>query len=251
MSATLAALLKSYDEGRLLWEAKGWAMEDVADELTADPELANGLETRPKREHLTEIVEAGLRAVRGQPTNKDPRALAQELLAHFPTDELAHKLADALVNQAGGLGAVLDRLARLVTQHLPRALKVREAKLARYLAKRLDRLSAKRLAIAGAVGGLGGGLVACVVGLVFVVVHSHVASGSEVAHAPELAHVPVPASTTQPPMIVVATLAQGSAPLVFDPQALLGAIAGQLGEKVVDQAILSSPLPNQKVPVPG
>src|SRR4051812_16789370 len=118
-------LLETYEEGRLLSWAKGWKLDAVAKEIsevakkrpelerfkcslttfsllskTAQPlpppvaEVIEGLESH--KPHLSEIVEAGLRKLRGQSqpkAKKDPRKMAQALLDNFPTDEVALKLA--------------------------------------------------------------------------------------------------------------------------------------------------------------
>jgi hypothetical protein len=101
----------------------------------------------------------------------------------------------------------------------------------RHLTNQLDRLSVKRLAVAGAAGGA----VACVVGLLFVAMFGH----SRLAHAPEAAPQQV---------IIVTNMGPGGAPLGFDLRTFLGAVTGQMGQKLVDQYIPDRPLPNQKLP---
>ena len=296
MNAALAVLLQTYDEARLLWEAKGWTMEDVADELTSDKALKDELQdqkldlsqaslsrkstkgeplprpvaeaiqrlaTRPTREHLTGIVELGLKATRGQSTNQDPRAVAQALLAHFPTDAFARQLADALVNgasTASGTGSLFDVCARAIADRLPRLPKAPKFArlLAQHLTQQLDRLSAGRLALSGAVGGLAGGAVACgvlllgaVALLAFILSGRSPAwfgQGPEVVRAPAVVPSPQAANISQP-VIVIANATQAGTHLVFDMQALLGAVSDQqMGSKVVDMAMPGKPLPNQKLP---
>jgi len=312
MGAALTALLKTYDVGRLLWEAKGWPMDGVAAQLAADEELRialakeklkvdlsqaalsrrslagaelpravaeaiERLETRPRREHLTEIVITGLHVLQGESTTREPREVALALLAHFPTDEFALKFAEAIANRAGlaPSASLLDSLGRAIADRLPHVLKLRETKLARRLGKYLDRLTPKRIALAGAAGGVGGAVVACVVlgvagGMLLSgrlhLVHPEAAKTAQVAPAPTApteTDAPmfvdgpqspeVPANITQRPMIFV-QVTQGSAPFVFDAQSLLGAIAAAqtgdntMGPKPIDNPTPSKPLPLQKAP---
>jgi len=147
----------------------------------------------------------------------------------------------------------------LVANRLPRALKVREAQLARSLARRLDQLTAKRVAVSGATGGLAGGVVACgvlllgaVALLVFILsgrAPAWMARGSEVVRAPSVAPEPQVANVTQP-VIIIANSAQGGAPALFELNTLLGALAtGEMDKQVPrDQPIPDKPLPWQKLP---
>jgi hypothetical protein len=303
MTIAVAALLETYADGRLLWEAKGWPMEGVAAELATDGTLAAALaaenlkvdlsqaalsrkslagtelprpvaeaivrlETRPKREHLTELVVAGLRVLRGEPAGREPRELALALFAHFPTDEFAVKFAEAVSNQVGVSpgGSLLDSLGRAIADRLPHVLKRSEAKLARQLARRLDRLTVRRAVQAGAAGGVGGAVVGCaVLGVGVVAFVAMLLSGrlQIVNPAPEAAKATevgrsheVASNVTQPPVIIV-HVAEGSAPVVFDLQALLSAIAtgeigvNEMGEKPkpIDNPVPSKPLlPYQKAP---
>jgi hypothetical protein len=119
----LMALVQRWDEARLLWEAKGYSIDEVSAVVQAQvaegkrPQLANlelsestvarrtrsnravpkgldelveELSTKPGRERETEVVEAGLRVLRGKPprSKNEPQEIAQALLAIFPTNEL-------------------------------------------------------------------------------------------------------------------------------------------------------------------
>jgi len=224
--------------------------------------VVEGLQPYESYKHQARIVEMGLRLVKGLPMQGTAQEVARELLAQFPADAVAQRLADALSQRSGlsaGLGPVLERLAVLVAEHLPHALKMREAQLARALARRLDQLSAKRVAISGATGGLAGGFVACGVLLLGAVAllafilsgraPAWLARGPEVAQAPSVVPAPQVANVTQP-VIIVANSAQGGTPVVFELNTLLGALAtGEMGKQVpMDQPIPDKPLPGQKLP---
>src|SRR5690349_17880498 len=97
-------LLQTYEEARLLWEAKGWGITKVAEHLTKKPELHDfdvlqstlsrntsegkrvpiepevaiaieALETQNWYQGRTEIVIAGLRALHGRSPAVDAREL--------------------------------------------------------------------------------------------------------------------------------------------------------------------------------
>src|SRR5262245_43484137 len=107
-------LLETYEEARLLLEAKGWGLAKAAEHLSElseldrfnisqtklskkttpgannaiEPEVAaavEGLETRVGYERQTEIVTAGLRAAHGDPPIVDVDRLAAELQESLPT----------------------------------------------------------------------------------------------------------------------------------------------------------------------
>jgi len=154
-------LLERFDEARLLLDAKGWTLEGVAGEIkeqvekqraegkqpalaefeysqatlsqlsgTSRPvppplaELIEQLKTLPGRERATEIVETGLRVLRGQPApqSQAPQEVAEALLAQFPTDALAQKLAEALVKRVQGKVSPLTALARRLARTLAKRL---------------------------------------------------------------------------------------------------------------------------------
>jgi len=78
----------------------------------------------PAAEAKTRIVEEGLRALRGRPfkCGQDPEAIAKALADHFPANELARKLADALLAQAqvaNGSGSLLDVFAQAIAGRVP------------------------------------------------------------------------------------------------------------------------------------
>ena len=261
---------------RLIWESKGYSMKEMPHLLKAQfpgrPGFAFAsiqrkaqegkkaprdvvrfvmddtlLPIRDSQQEPAEVVRLGLAALRGKTIKRDPHELAVALLAHFPVDKLAHGLADALTKEASlwsGAGSLLDICARAIADRMPHMPKLRELKLARHIARHLDRLGVKRLALAGAAGGA----VACVVGLVFLAVfHFHTSSTADASASPQAASVQT--RSTQP-VIIVANMAQGGAPIVFDLQALLGAIArGEMGKQApMDQPLPDKPLPGQKLP---
>jgi hypothetical protein len=259
-------LLKSYEEGRLLVFAKGWTVEAVAEEIAAKPELAEyelaastlhrymatsrhipppiariieGLATQPKREHLTEIVESGLRVLRGQPTSskQDPDELAKAVLAHFPADELALKLAEALTRQAGhssGTGSLFDVFSRAIADRLPRLPRLREQKLAHRLARRLDRLSPKRLVMAGVAGGVAGAVVASIVFVLGAVIIAQLflsgrlqvlaTRAAETPKPPEVGQAPEPTKAVNVPNLP--RQASGAFPPPSSERFLASALAG-------------------------
>jgi hypothetical protein len=132
----LPRLLETYEEARLLLEAKGWGVSKAADHLfalpglagfnlssssfsrktapgskfTIEPEVAaavEGLETRGGYERQTEIIIRGLLALHGDPPIVDVDRLAADLQERLPASELALKLVEALEEKSG------QRLTRL------------------------------------------------------------------------------------------------------------------------------------------
>jgi len=280
---------------RLIWESKGYSMKELPDLLKARWPGREGfafasiqrksqrgrkapadvaafvmdaktLPVRKGHEKPAEVVQLGLSALRGQPTpSKQPPELALSQLAHFPTNALALKLADALVGQAGpspGTGSTFGKLAR----HMARLVAKRigcgkldslqatciliDVKLDGLSAK-IDKSTAEILRAVRGSGGLGGGLVGGLLVCAAVVLMNcqHVvtsaASAPQVPPAHELATV-----TPQPlPVVIVATAGQGLAPIMLELSALLGAVAGQMGEKVPpEQYVPNLLLPGQKPP---
>lgn len=173
-------LLQTYEEARLLWEAKGWGITKVAEYLTKKPELHNfdvsqstlsrntsegkrvpiepevalaieALETQNWYQGRTEIVIAGLRALHGRSPEVDARELALALLAHFPTNEFALKLADALAKQADTSGK-LDAVQATVN-HLDAKMDLADVKLDKIARGSWALLQALRGAMA--LGGVG------------------------------------------------------------------------------------------------
>jgi len=245
-------LLRTYEEARLLLEAKGWGLTKAAEHLSALPELKafdlsqptlsrrtrmgasipiepevgtaiTKMETWNGSQRRTEIVEAGLRAVHGEPPMVDARGLALALLAQFPTNELALKMADAVLDltltEPRRTGSVLDTVACAIADRL------RDTKLAQELGERLDRFSVKHVAVAGGVGSI----MACIVGAILF----FAIPGRSQAAPP-----------TPVVIILVNAGADGSA-VRFETGSLV-AMAG-LGEKApLDQAVPPKPLPGQR-----
>jgi len=174
-------LVEKFDEARLLWDTKGWTIEGLADEIAEQieagkrpglkefalsttslqrasitsryvpkplAELIEELKPIHGREHATEIVESGLRLIRGQPpaSKQEPQEIARELLAQFPADAVAKKLADELAGlaKATGESSLLHVFSRAVAERLPRVRPLRATKVARVvtanLSHTLDRL---------------------------------------------------------------------------------------------------------------
>src|SRR3954462_8853280 len=132
----LPRLLETYEEARLLLEAKGWGVSKAADHLfalpglagfnlssssfsrqtapgskfTIEPEVAaavEGPETRTGYERQTEIIIRGLLALHGDPPIVDVDRLAADLQERLPASQLALKLVEALEEKSG------QRLTRL------------------------------------------------------------------------------------------------------------------------------------------
>jgi len=129
-------LLETYEEARLLLEAKGWGIAKAAEHLSELPEMARfhishpkmskrtapgskfpiepevaaaveGMETRVGYERQTEIIIRGLLALHGDPPIVDVDRLAADLRERLPASELALKLVEALEEKSG------QRLTRL------------------------------------------------------------------------------------------------------------------------------------------
>ena len=132
----LPRLLETYEEARLLLEAKGWGSTKGAEHLAEMPGLARfhisqaklskktipgskfpiepevaaavqGMETRVGYERQTEIITRGLLALHGDPPIVDVDRLAADLQERLPASELALKLVEALEEKSG------QRLTRL------------------------------------------------------------------------------------------------------------------------------------------
>ena len=127
---TIPRLLETYEEARLLLEAKGWGVANAAEHLSELPGLAGfnlsssslsrkttagskftiesevasaveGLETRIGYERQTDIITRGLLALHGDPPIVDVDRLAAELQERLPASELALKLVEALEEKSG------------------------------------------------------------------------------------------------------------------------------------------------------
>src|SRR5262245_33374315 len=130
-------LLKTYQEARLLFEAKGWALAKAAEQLSELPEMARfhithtklskkttpakkvpiepevaaaveGLKTWGGHERQTEIVIAGLLALHGDPSSVELVQVATEV-RELPASEPALKLVEALERKAGQRAPRLGR----------------------------------------------------------------------------------------------------------------------------------------------
>jgi hypothetical protein len=273
---------------RLIWESRGYNMKDMPDLLKARWPGREGLaftslyrkasegkkaprdiaafvmdEAKlPPRMHYeepAEVVRLGVAALLGQPTpNKEPPQLALDLLAHFPTDELAIKLADALATQAAGKGSTLGKLAQRV---------------ARLTARRLDTLlsavGGKALSAVGKLGAVEATLnhadakldlleaqldrarreilrTVRVTGLLVV------AAGGALVHCRHLPPAPAPSSVNV--NIGRAGVAeQAAAGGGWDPYGtLISVISGAAGERKAGRPMPHQPLPHQaKAPCQG
>jgi hypothetical protein len=227
---SLPRLLETYEEARMLLEAKGWGVAKAAEHLAEtealapfnisqatlsrktipgskvviEPEVAaavEGLETRVGYERQTEIVTRGLLALHGDPPIVDVDRLATELREHLPASEFTLKLVQALEEKAS-------------------------ARATRGLFQRIGRLSWKQIAISAGSGAL--------VALLLVPLLS-------AAHA-------FPAPAARPLVVIVPATAvdQSSVWLRFEPGGPLAEAAW--GEKVpAEQYVPRSTLPGQKV----
>src|SRR4051812_10644416 len=229
----LPHLLETYEEARLLFEAKGWGLAKAAEHLSEMPELARfhishpklskkttpgskfpiepevataveGMQTWGGYERQTEIVIAGLRAAHGDPpiVDVDVRQLARDLRECLPASELALNLVETLEEKAGA----------------------RAASFFQALAERLGRVSGKQIAISAG----SGALVALL--LVPLLAAAHV-----FPTGPRAVLVPAMAAPDHSPVW-----------LRFEPGSPLAAVAW--GEKVpAEQYVPMSTLPGQKV----
>src|SRR5512134_1329435 len=122
--SSLPPLLETYEEARLLLEAKGWGVAKAAEHLSEMRELARfrishpklskrtapgskvpiepevaaaveGMETRIGYERQTEIVTRGLLALHGDPPSEEVERLAAELRERLAASEHALKLVEA------------------------------------------------------------------------------------------------------------------------------------------------------------
>lgn len=229
-------LLKTYEEARLLFEAKGWDWRRRREHLSEMPEMARfhishtklskkatpetkfpiepevaaaveGMETRAGYERQTEIVTAGLRALHGDSPLLDVGQLAAELRERFPADEFVLKLVEALEEKASQ----------------------RADSFFQKLAERFGRVSRKQIAIfAGS-----GALVGCCLAL---------------AVAPLLPGRANAAFQAGPPVVIVSATAADDSPvwLRFEPGSLV-ALADPGGTRPAEQYVPKSTLPGQKV----
>jgi len=154
----LPRLLETYEEARLLLEAKGWGVAKGAEHLAEMPGLARfhisqaklskktipgskfpiepevaaavqGMETRAGYERQTEIITRGLLALHGEPPIVDVDLLAAELREHLPAGELALKLVEALEEKSGQrLTRISQKLAeRSASELTPKLMEAVEA----------------------------------------------------------------------------------------------------------------------------
>lgn len=263
-------LLQTYEEARLLWDAMGWGITKVAEHLTSLPEMTDfdvsqstlSRNTSPGRrvpiepevalaiealkpvngfEGRTDIAVAGIRALHGRAPKVDALELALALLAHFPTDEFALKLADALAKQVD-TGGKLDTVQAAVN-HADAKLDVLDTKL-----DKLDRGSGAILQAFRGVMALGGVGVLAAVSTCVAVVAQRPAPVAPVASAPAAAPVEV---TVNVGCAIVASVGADGTPRTSNPGMWLGVAAEQMGEKPVtplDQDVPVKPFPGQKVP---
>ena len=245
MNKPIPALLRTYEEARLLMEAKGWGLAKAAEHLAAQPELKKfkvsqaslsrktsprvtfpiesevaaaieGLETQNGYERLAGVVTAGLRAVHGAPPIVDVRQLAKDLREHLPANELALNLVTALEEKARQ-GPLLETLACSIAGRL------RASQLVQELVERVGRLSWKQVAIPAAVGAL----VACLTLLVLPARALPIHSASQL-------------------VVIVTNPVSGGSPAWFEPGSLL-AMGEKVPERRYDQPIPTFTLPGQKV----
>jgi hypothetical protein len=260
---TLPPLLETYEEARLLLEAKGWGIAKAADHLSElpgmarfhishnklsmktkpgadnaiEPEVAAAVEGMPTwrgHERKTEIVTRGLLALHGDPPSEEVEQLAAELRERLAASEHALKLVEALEEKAGqrltSLGQKLaEKSASALTPHLVEAIdekaSQRAVRFSQQLAEGLSRASRKQVAISA-------GSVALVGGLVLLL-------GAQLL--PRRAD----AAQTGPLVLVLPGAGPNGSTVSFDPRSLSDRPAAW-GEKPLDQPIPVKPLPGQQ-----
>ncbi len=259
----LPPLLETYEEARLLLEAKGWGLAKAAEHLRHVPELARfhinpsklseisraganrriepevaaavvGMQTWHGYERQTEIVTRGLLALHGDPPSEEVEQLAAELRERMAASEHALKLVEALEEKAGqrltSLGQKLaEKSASELTPKLVEAIdekaSQRAVRFSQQLAEKLGRVSRKQIAISA-------GSVALVGGLVLLL-------GAQL--------LPRRANAAQPGPFVLVLPGAGpdGSTVSFDPRSLRDMPAAW-GEKPLDQPIPVKTLPGQK-----
>jgi len=169
---TIPRLLETYEEARLLLEAKGWGVSKAADHLFALPELAGfnlssssfsrktapgskfpiepevasaveDLETRSGYERQTDIITRGLLALHGDPPIVDVDRLATELQERLPASELALKLVEALEEKSGQR---LTRLSQKLAERSASELTPKLAEAVEVLGEKAGQRAAERSA---------------------------------------------------------------------------------------------------------
>ena len=235
-------LLKTYEEARLLLEARGHGLAKATGHLQSleelegfavshavfstktskgrvvpiEPEVAvaiEGMEALPWYVRRGKIVEAGLRAVHGEPpivdVDVDVHQLAKDLREQLPASELALELAKALEEKAGQ--GLLENVACSIADRL------RATRVVQELVERVGRFSWKHVAVNAVVASL----VGCLTLL--------------------LAATP----SVSPLVVLLPGAGPDGSTVHFDPESMLAMSA--LGEKRLDQPIPVKTLPGQKV----
>ncbi|HYV48300.1 MAG TPA: hypothetical protein VFA20_25745, partial [Myxococcaceae bacterium] len=258
-------LLETYEEARLLLEAKGWGVSKAADHLfalpglagfnlssssfsrktapgskfTIEPEVAaavEGLETRVGYERQTEIIIRGLLALHGDPPIVDVDRLAADLQERLPASELALKLVEALEEKSGQRLTKLsqklaERSANELTPKLVEAAVALEEKAGQRAARFFQQLAERFGRASGkqiAISAGSGALVA----LLLVPLLS-------AAHA-------FPAPAARPLVVIIPPGGLDISVVRFEPGSLLA--MSEWGEKVpAEQQVPVRTLPGQKV----
>jgi hypothetical protein len=228
-------LLETYEEARLLFEAKGWGLAKAAEHLSELPEMGRfhishpklskrttpgskfpiepevaaaveGMQTWRGYERQTEIVTAGLRAAHGDPPIVDVDRLAAELKKSLPSNELALKLVETLEEKASQ----------------------RADSFFQKLAERLGRISGKQIAISAG----SGALVGCLALLVMPLLPGHALAATQPG----------------PPVVIIHHPTLGDSPLWFEPGSLLAiGDPGGGAKRPAEQEVPKFTLPGQKV----
>jgi hypothetical protein len=269
----LPPLLETYEEARLLLEAKGWGLAKAAEHLSELPELARfhisqtklskrttpgskvpiepevaaaveGMQTWRGHERKTEIVTKGLRALHGDPS-VDVGQVAADLREQLPASGLAPKLVEALEEKAGQRAAsfVQEIAERSASELTPRLVATVEALTPRVVeaVEALEEKSGQRAdsffqKLAERLGRTSGKQIAISAGL------------GGLVGCLALLVAPLLAGATQPgPLVVIIPDgALDGSPLRFEPESLLAAVAW--GEKMpAEQQVPKKTLPGQKV----
>jgi len=260
----MVRLLETYEEARLLFEAKGWGLAKAAEHLSELPDMARfhlnptklsqiskaganrriepevaaaveGMETRHGYERQMEIVTRGLLALHGDPPSEEMERLAAELRERLAASEHALKLVEALEEKAGKrLTSLGQKLAEKSASELaPKLVDAVEAlgEKASQRATQFFQTLAERFGRVFwtriAVTAASGALVGCLAVLV----------------APLLAGAAQPG----PLVLVLPGAGPDGSTVSFDPRSLFDNMPAMWGEKPLDQPIPVKTLPGQMV----
>jgi hypothetical protein len=205
-------LLETYEEARLLLEAKGWGVAKAAEHLSEMRELARFHISHPKLSRRT------------APGSKFPIEPEVAAAVEGMETRVGYERQTEIVT-AGLRAAHAGRPAAGVRPRLPAGLRV--SRLIRKIAERFGRASWKPIFISAGSGALVGCLVLLVV-------------------APLLPGRANAAVQPGPPVVIIPGAAADGSPLWFEPGALV-ALADPGGVRPAEQEVPRKTLPGQKV----